>query len=179
MYCYCLFCETQKCNEIVLAARVLTRGQAISPKKVMHVRKKGEWKDEIHDLLPGYVFLYLEEEPLRREDLWKIDGFLRCLRTPEGAYELEGSNEAFARMILQKDGVIGKTRVYQEGERIRIAKGAFQGVESRILKVDRRNGRMLIEIPFNHRQVQTWVEYEVVAEDEELLMPEEKQGEEK
>ena len=43
-----------------------------------------------------------------------------------------------------------------------IIKGVFEGVETKILKVNRRNMRMQIEIPFAGRPVRTWVEYEVV-----------------
>ena len=65
-------------------------------------------------------------------------------------------------MLLRKDGVIGKTPVYQEGQMIRIREGAFFGVEARILRVNRRNMRMQLELPFDHCPVKTWVEYEVV-----------------
>ena len=63
--------------------------------------------------------------------------------------------------------MIGKTRVYQEGDRIRLCEGAFSGVTAEILKVDRRNMRMLIELPFARTVAKTWVEYETVAKEED------------
>ncbi len=66
----------------------------------------------------------------------------------EKQYELTGSDEAFALMLLRQNGIIGKTQVYQEGQMIRICEGAYEGIETRILKVNRRNMRMQIEIPF-------------------------------
>ena len=57
---------------------------------------------------------------------------------------------------------IKKTEVYQEGDRIRIREGVFEGLSTSILKVDRRCKRMLIEIPLIRQPVRTWVEYEIV-----------------
>ena len=115
-----------------------------------------------HDLLPGYVFLYLEDEPLDITQLQSIQGIFRCLSSQDKKFELTGSDEQFALMLLQKNGVIGKTQVYQEGQMIRICKGAYEGVETKILKVNKRNMRMQIEIPFAGMPVKTWVEYEIV-----------------
>ena len=65
-------------------------------------------------------------------------------------------------MLLDRGGVVGKTPVYQEGDRIRIRDGAFAGVEARILRVKPRYSRMEIELNFAHRPVRTWVEYEII-----------------
>lgn len=139
--------------------------RAISPKQVQHTWSKGKMVDIVHDLLPGYVFLYMDD-PLELAALRRVQGIIRCLRTEDEEkkrhYELTGSDEQFALMLLHKDGVIGKTKVYQEGDRIRITQGAYEGTETKILKVNRRNMRMQIEIPFAGRSIRTWVEYEVV-----------------
>ena len=49
---------------------------------------------------------------------------------------------------------------------IYVCEGAYRGVTAKILKVDRRNMRMQVEIPFASRSVKTWVEYEIVKEAE-------------
>ena len=168
MYCYCLFCETAKCQAIAREAEALLDCRAISPKQVQHTRSQGRMVDFVHDLLPGYVFLYLTDGPLPLLPLRRISGILKCLRNGDGTYELRGDDEQFALMLLEKGGVIGKTPVYQEGEMIRLKEGAFANVPTRILKVNRRNMRMQIEIPFANTRVKTWVEYEMV---EKILPP--------
>ncbi len=162
MFIYCLFCETEKCDAIARSAEAFFACRAISPKQVQHTWVKGQPVDRQHDLLPGYVFLYFEEEKPEITAFRRMNGVIRCLSDTEKRYELAGDDEAFALALLKKDGVIGRTQVYQEGDRIRIAEGAFEGVESRILKVDRRHTRMQIEIPFNRQMIKTWVEYEIV-----------------
>lgn len=172
MYTYCLFCDTVKCQSIARAIMQTIPCRAFSPKQVQHTWSKGEMVDIVHDLLPGYVFVYLEDQPLDISALRSVQGIIRCLSSMDRQYELTGADEQFALMLLQKDGVIGKTKVYEEGQMIRICQGAFEGVETKILKVNRRNMRMQIEIPFAGRPVRTWVEYEVVKpveEDKPLL----------
>ncbi len=166
MVTYCLFCETAKCGYVAKFAEQRFACRAIAPKQVQHTWSKGHPVDIVHDLLPGYVFLYADDGPLNIPTVRAIPGVLRCLYTEGCGYELQGSDEQFALMLLQKGGVIGKTKVYQEGQMIRIARGAFVGVEAKILKVNRRNMRMQIEIPFASQKVKTWVEYEVVGEGE-------------
>ena len=100
---------------------------------------------------------------------------IRCLRDSDKRYELQGRDEQFAMMPLRKDGVVGKTPVYREGDRIRISEGAFAGLETRILKVEHRASRMLVEIPFAHQPVRTWLEYEIVElTEQDTENPEEK-----
>ncbi len=164
MYTYCVFCETQKCKSIAAQAEQLFDCRAISPKQVQLKWVKREAIRECHDLLPGYIFLYAEEPIANPQTIRHIPGVVRCLSDQEHRYVLQDGDEKFALMLLQKDGIIGKTRVYQEGEMVRICEGAYAGLETRILRVDRRSMRMQIEIPFGGMQVKTWVEYEMVKE---------------
>lgn len=162
MYVYCLFCETAKCGYVVNAVMQKLSCRAISPKQIQHTWSKGKMVDIEHDFLPGYVFLYKEDAPADIALLRSIEGVVKCLSDMDRQYELTGADEAFALMLLRKNGVIGKTQVYQEGQMIRIREGAYEGVETKILKVNRRNMRMQIELPFAGRAVKTWVEYEIV-----------------
>lgn len=166
MHTYCLFCETAKCRSVANAVMQKVPCRAIYPKQVQHTRSQGKMVDIEHDLLPGYVFLYLEDAPLDIALLRSIQGIIRCLSSQDKQYELTGNDEQFALMLLQKNGVIGKTKVYQEGQMIRICKGAYEGVETKILKVNKRNMRMQIEIPFAGMPVKTWVEYEIIQDAE-------------
>ena len=165
MNTYCLFCETSKTAFIAKAVAEMTGGKTLRPRQIQHTwAKGGGTRDVENDLMPGYIFLYCDA----KADISRINtlqGVIRCLSSTAGEYELTGQDEQFALMLLEKNGVIGKTRVYQEGQRIRIAGGAFEGVTAKILKVERRLSRMQVEIPFARQQVKTWVEYEIVEPD--------------
>ena len=179
MEIYCLFCEPGKGEYVRLAAEILYDCRAIYPKQVQHRRKtaekskknggKEEPRDVLRNLMPGYVFLYFEGQPPDVSYMNGMMGVVRCLSHVAGAtreYELTGTDREFALMLLSKDGVLGKTKVYEVGDRIQICDGAFSGVSTTILKVDRRNGCMQVEIPFANQLVKTWLQYEIVkAED--------------
>lgn len=166
MRAYCLFCETAKCNYVANTIRQELGCTAISPKQIQHTWSKGRMVDIEHDLLPGYVFLYTDDGPLDVRRARSVQGVIRCLCTDDRRYELTGSDEQFARMLLSVHGVLGKTRVYEEGQLIRICKGAFEGLETRIVKVNRQKRRMQIEIPFANTLIKTWVEYDIVNDPE-------------
>ena len=166
VYTYCLFCETVKCRSVAEEITERLHCRAISPKLVQHTWSRGKAVDIVHDLLPGYVFVYAEEAPLDVAFLRSIGGVIRCLCDGNKRFELSGSDEQFALMILEKNGVIGKTKVYREGQMIRVCQGAYAGLETKILKVNPRNMRMQIEIPFANMYIRTWVEYEVVSDRE-------------
>ena len=159
--CYCAFCQTQHGNAVAQRISEQLRCRAFYPVQVQHTWKKGKAVDFEHPLTPGYVFFYAGEEP-ELALLHSISGFLKLLRYSDGEARLQGGDRQFALMLLERNGALGKTKVYQEGDRIRLKEGAFYGVESRILKVDRRNMRMQIELPFAGSTIKTWVEYETV-----------------
>ena len=170
MFTYCLFCRSEKCGTIAEALNRLGVCRAIYPKQVQHIRRQGVPLDLMHDMLPGYVFLYSNEE-LDIFALRKTPGVLKCLGDRENSFCLTGSDEQFALMLRERGGVIGKTQVYAEGDRIRLKEGSFAGVEAEILKVNRRNSRMQIQICFAGNPVRPWVEYEIVepADNPDLL----------
>lgn len=173
MYTYCVFCDTQRCGEIARQAEIQLQCRAIRPK-----RERLKWVQhkpvrEINDLLPGYIFLYTEEKIEDLSTLRRIRGVVRCLSDTEHQYVLQGSDEAFALMLLQNNGVIGRIPVYEEGQTIRITEGVFGGVEASILRVDRRQARMEIALPFDKSIVKTWIEFEMVENvEQEKLLPE-------
>ena len=166
MHAYCLFCETLKCGMVARNAEQIFECRAISPKRVQHTWDKGKRIDRMNDLLPGYVFLYSETELTDFSRLRMLDGFIRCLKGSENGFGLTDNDEQFALMLLRQNGVIGKTKVYKEGQRIHICSGVLDGVHAEIVRVDHRNERMLIEMPFAKRVVRTWVEYEIVESEE-------------
>ena len=136
--------------------------RAISPKQIQHTWSKDAVVNREHDLLPGYVFLYFEEPVPFPQELKKVDRIIHCLRDTDQTYELQGDDEQFALMLLEKNGVIGKTKVKETNGRLEITDETFQTTKAQILKVDHRNHRMKIEILFATNKVQTWVEYEII-----------------
>ena len=120
MYTYCLFCETNKTGYVSRAVSEMTGCRTICPKQIQHTwAKGGGTRDMVNDLMPGYIFLYYEDKA-DISLLHSVQGVIRCLSSTAGEYELTGQDEQFALMLLEKDGVIGRTKVYREGQMIRM-----------------------------------------------------------
>ena len=167
MFCYCLFCETGKSRFVALALQAIHPCRTIIPRQILHTWRKGAMVDLERVLFPGYLFVY-SETPWMQDEFYRIrGGVLYCLRTTDMKIELQGDDEQFALTLLQTDGVIGKTKVYEEGQLIRLRDGVFAGLKTKILKVDRRSHTIQIEIPFANRLIRTWVEYEMTEIEDE------------
>ena len=165
MYTYCLYCEAGKSSYVAVALMAKTECQAIIPKQVQHTWDKGKMVNRIHNLLPGYLFLY-SDEPLEISVCQRTQGVVRCLRSSEGQYELQGKDEEFALFLLDRKGIIGKTQVTERDRVLEIGPESFRGADVKIAKVDRRNTRMQIEIRFLRQIIRTWIEYEIVESEE-------------
>ncbi len=162
MYTYCLFCETASCIYITKIAEAILPCKAIQPKQVQHRLKKGKVDDVIRDFMPGYVFLYFEEDPFPGiMQLPLIPGVHRFLGDSNNKYVLTGIDEQFAMMLREKNGLIGKMTVYEAGERLHLDKSDLDIFDVSILKVDRRKCRMKIQITFADNPVTTWVEFAI------------------
>ena len=165
MYTYCLFCESGKSDYVAYAARCSFGCRTLSAKQIQHTWSKGKMVNRVRELFPGYLFLY-SDTPMEMSYCLRLDGVIRGLHTPGGKYELRGSDEAFAQLLRETKGVIGKTRVIRTGGRLEISPDAFKGVDVRILKVDHRASRMQVEFVFIHEHIRTWLEYEIDSEQE-------------
>ncbi len=165
MNTYCLYCEAGKSHYVAAALMAMLQCQAIIPKQIQHTWKKGQMINRVHNLLPGYLFLY-SDDPLAIFVCQTTQGVVRCLRNGEGQYELHGKDEEFALFMLEKKGVIGKTLVTEKNGILEISPNSFRGLDVKITRVDRRNTRMQIEIRFLRQTIRTWIEYEIAAPEE-------------
>ena len=164
MYAYCLHCSTVKCAMVAESIRRKLVCEAFSPRIVQRKWIKGKAVEEVHDYLPGYVFVYSQEPIDSFEPLRSMEGVLRCLGERENGYRLEGEDLRFAGMLHANAGVIGIMKAYREGERVKLARDAMGGFEGEIVRLDRRKGRAQIQFGFDGSQMRVWVGYEMIEE---------------
>ena len=155
MHAYCLYCERQRCGQIAQLMELHPGIRCISPAIIQRKWVGKKCLEERHDWLPNYLFLYAEE-PLREKI--RVDGVFRWL----GNGELEGSDLAFARMIYEKNGVLGTIRLAEEGDRCVINDPLWKDAEGRILKIDRGRKRCCVEINFDHIPRTVWLGYDLI-----------------
>ena len=155
MHAYCFFCETQHCGQISAIIEKNFEIQRIFPKIIQRKWIKGIQTEEMHDWLPGYVFLYTEQPLLIMP---KVSGIIRCL----GKGELKGTDLEFARMIQQKNGIMGNVSLIQNGSRCRINDSAWSGLQGEVIKMDRERKRCCIQFLFDDAVRTIWVGYDII-----------------
>ena len=144
MYAYCLFCETQQCRTIAVTVEKVYHYRCISPQIIQRKWVKGVATEEVHNWLPGYVFVFTEEPIYPRLG---INGIIRWL----GAGELKDTDLAFAEMLLNRNG-----------DRCQISDPMWEGMQGTIVKLDRGRKRCCIEFEFDDLKRQVWVGYDIV-----------------
>ena len=159
IHAYCLFCETQKCATI---ATIIERNfgiRCISPRIIQRKWVKGVPVEESHPLLPGYIFLYAEE-PLESSLLksFRIPGIVRLL----GNGELQNEDLAFAKMLMDHNGILGAVQLIEAGQRCTIDDPLWQKTEGKVIKVDRGRKRCCIEFIFDAVRRTVWLGYDLV-----------------
>lgn len=154
MHAYCLFCETQRCGQIATIIEKDFGFQCIFPQIVQRKWIKGKPTEEMHDWLPGYLFLYAEKPML---SMPRVTGIIRCL----GNGELTGKDLEFARMLQQREGIMGSVSLIQEGSRCKIRDMAWSELQGEVIKMDRERKRCCIQFVFDNTVRKVWVGYEI------------------
>ena len=155
MHAYCLFCETQKCENI---ARIIqsTHGiRCISPQIIQRKWVKGQCFEERHQWLPGYIFLYSEEPMIPN---FRINGIIRWLECSE----LAGRDFVFAETLYRQNGVMGTVRLAEVGDRCEVDDPVWENLQGTLIKVDRSRKRCCIEFEFAKVKRSVWVGYDLV-----------------
>ncbi len=158
MKVYCLFCETNRCGII---AELISRNFSclcISPRIIQRKWVEGIPTEESHDWLPGYVFLYSEEKINPR---FPINGIIRWL----GNGELTGNDLEFAKMLYQRNGIIGNVSIAQEGDFCVITDPSWRELHGKIIKMDRGRKRCCVEFEFDGIVRTVWIGYEMIKQD--------------
>lgn len=157
MHAYCLFCETNRCKEIAMIVEKVFNYRCIFPRIMQRKWTKGTFVEVPHDMLPGYLFLYTEEEIVPHLN---VSGIIRFL----GLGELKNSDLAFAQMLLAQGGTIGAVRVRSEGNRYKLADPVWEDMQGVICKVDRGRKRCCVEFQFDQVKRTVWVGYDIVED---------------
>ena len=163
MYYYCLFCLTQRTEIIKMLIERQYGFRVISPKTVQRHWVHGQKVEKEYKYLPGYLFIYADQQIDSVTVFHQIDGVIRLLGDVDTRFQLSGTDLKFSEFMLQSDGIIGPQRVYQEGDRIRLCEGFLTGMSGRITKVDRQYKRMQVVFMFDGIERKVWVGYDIAA----------------
>jgi transcriptional antiterminator NusG len=148
--------KTNSEDEYIARAEPLldgTQARLIWLRRSLQIRKKGEWKNSLAPIFPGYLFIEADEvSPELYLKLSRIPGFFRFLQSNENIVPLSQNDRELISYFLSFGQVVDKSVVYfDEGKRIRVVSGPLKELEGHIVKVDRRKERAKVRLDmFKH-----------------------------
>ena len=163
----CLFCETGKENSVVNTIHAKGWGYAIFAQSVKVVWRKLDWAETAAPLMPGYVFVYSDEEEERHANYSNTEHVIRVLKYNDGGEILTGADLEFADWLWRIDGKVGRMKALRIGERVEIIDGMFKALHGTIIKMNRRRKKMCVSIEMQGNPMKIWLSYELVGEMDE------------
>ncbi len=214
---YCIFCRTGSELKVAKTINALHKEfTAIAPRRIVQEKRNTIWQKRNLALLPGYVFLYLNNETEPGEDktlyrdteidkepgedetlyrdieidkelfeevredsdnganadidaeieiaepfndniIWnarkyqkvRVTDMFTLLRQHEGGHrELLHEDHTYAQWIYKNHGTIAPSKVFEDGQTIRIIDGPLLDCHGRIVKLDKHKRRALVEFDF-------------------------------
>ena len=159
----CLFCRSGREQKIIRELTRLTpEVSAVSPAKVRIRRSREGSSEELVTLFPGYVFFRVAEGAPDVGRFARLEDVLRLLTYADGEWRLAGSDEAIAREFFGEDGVVGLSKAYYEGDRIRVTEGALKRYEASITRVNHRARTAEVRVDFHGKVLTMWLGFELI-----------------
>lgn len=123
-----------------------TELRAVVPKRRMRERHNGIWMDKIRTLFPGYVLLNGEITGKNYFVIRDIPGVIRLLQDRDGPQVIDENEIAIISRLTIQNEIIGFSKVYMEGNRVRVIDGPLVGLEGYIASIDKRKGRVKVAL---------------------------------
>ncbi len=102
----CLFCNTDKEEQIVRFIQIKGWGKALFPQRIKTMFKNGAWTEVVFPLLPGYVFVFSDGEEDRSAEFLSLGHAIHVLTYGDGSDTLMGRDLEFADWLWNLNGRI-------------------------------------------------------------------------
>lgn len=158
----CVFCQT---GHEDAAMRYMVESEnvfkAFVAKKSEHRSRNGIKSVVEKIIFPGYVFFIANQEWAPKPD-YKGKNYIIRLLTIENSWHLKGTDEEFVRWLWERDGLLGLSKAYKEGDRVMIQQGPLKDLEGYITKVDRHNRNGQVKIELFGKKIVVWLAFEML-----------------
>jgi transcription antitermination factor NusG len=149
MKAYCVFCKTGSEKDVAQQVNIIdNRSEAIAPVCTLQEKRKGKWEHREQILLPGYVFLYTEEE-IQVELRTKVSDLYKVLAYGTGFRELYGMDYEYSMWIYRYQGSITTSKVLTEGSNVKVIDGPLLDGFGTIVRLDKHKRRVWVDFEFD------------------------------
>jgi len=145
---YCVFCKTGSESLVAEKINIVDKKvKAIAPMRVIQEKRNGKWEKKEKALLPGYVFIFTEEE-LNTFLLNRLSDLYKVLSYDTGVRELAGNDYQYALWVWRHEGSINSSKVLTEGKNVRVVDGPLLDSCGKIVKLDKHKRKVWVEFEF-------------------------------
>lgn len=161
-YVRCLFCSRRKEAQVAHLVQAKGWGRALFAQRIKTLLVDGVWTEAVTPLLPGYVFVYSNDETDRYEALHSLPYVLRVLTYGDGTDVLKGRDLEFADWLWRLKGNIEIMKAAQVGDRVEIIDGVFKQLHGTVIRMDRRRKTVCVLLETKGTPQKLWLAYEIV-----------------
>lgn len=148
MKVYCIFCKAGTEDAVSQKIAVLEPNiDVIIPVRTIQEKRQGKWEFRRQQLIPGYIFLYIEED-MKFADIRRLNDVFRILEYGDHTRELAGSDYDYAMWLYRYSGNIETSTVMIEGSNVKVIDGPLKDGVGKIIKIDRHKRRARVEFDF-------------------------------
>jgi transcriptional antiterminator NusG len=163
---FCLFCETGK--ETLVETFLKEIGYSvISSVSERNIVKMGHTIKEYRRIIPGDVFFSHVSDDGREPDWSKISEFKYVfypLKYSDNRKQLRENDMKFVKWLVRHDGAVRVSKAVQVGTKIKIIEGPLKEYEGNIIKVNRRQKCVCVQINTEGLINKIWLSYECIEE---------------
>lgn len=158
----CVFCTTGKERQVAGFIQTACPGvRALTMRQTKYRTHNKVKTREDAIVLPSYVFFSASPD-LEPRLCFPRQELIRVLTHDGGQWQLAGEDERFAKWLFQYDGLLGFSKAYKEGDKIRIVSGPLKDMEGKIIRVDRRGCSGQVVLSFRGKDIPVWLGFEYI-----------------
>ncbi len=135
-------------------------------RRVMRIRKRGKWRKDLSSIYPGYLFLHIEK--LSIELIGAIrhtKGFIKFLKDNRDIQPLSRRDSEIVSHFLRFGEIAEQSLVtFDENSKVRVISGPLQGLEGKIVKINKRKGRAKVRLHLYENVFTVDLSFEILSE---------------
>ncbi len=122
--------------------------KAVAPMRTMQEKRNGKWIGKEKVLLPGYVFLYSEND-FDTNLIRNLTDLYKVLSYDYGIRSLVGKDYEYAMWIWKYHGSIDTSKVLTVGSSVKVVEGPLLDSNGVIKKLDKHKRKVWVEFDFD------------------------------
>lgn len=131
-------------------------------------RRDGRWQARRFVTFQKYIFVETSNPDDFRIRLQSVSGLTKMLGVGEYVIPIRTEEEEFLRCIGGSDHIIGKSYVYNEGDKVKVISGPLSGMEGQIEWFDKRQKLIGIKTMFLNQKTVIKLGAEFIRKEEEV-----------